>query len=84
VERAEGSVASHIGAIFEFDPLPALRRYPGQKLILFTASGDTPTDLQNLLPDVPHQRIEDTSHWVQMDEPDEFNQVLDAFLASVR
>ena len=35
------------------------------------------------MPDVPHQSFADTSHWMQMDEPDEFNQVQDAFLASV-
>ena len=73
-----------IRATFAYDPRPALQNYPGPKLILFTASGDTPNDLQNLMRDVPHQRFDDTSHWIQMDEPDEFNQVLDAFLASVR
>ena len=69
--------------LFEFDPCPALQRYPGPKLILYTPSGDTPNDLQHLMRDVPHQSFADTSHWMQMDEPDEFNQVLDAFLASV-
>jgi pimeloyl-ACP methyl ester carboxylesterase len=73
-----------IRSTFAYDPCPALQRYPGPKLILYTASGDTPNDLQNLMRDVPRQRFEGTSHWIQMDEPDEFNQVLDAFLASVR
>ena len=69
-----------IRAAFEFDPLPSLQRYPGPKLVLYTASGDTPNDLQNLMPGVPHRRIESTSHWMHMDEPEEFNQMLDAFL----
>ena len=73
-----------IRAAFEFDPLPSLQRYAGPKLVLYTASGDTPNDLQNLVPSVPHRRIESTSHWMQMDEPEEFNQMLDAFLAAVR
>jgi pimeloyl-ACP methyl ester carboxylesterase len=73
-----------IRAAFEFDPVPALQRYPGPKLVLFTSSGDTPNDLQNLVPSVPHRRIESTSHWMQMDAPEEFNQMLDAFLAANR
>ena len=88
VERDMASVPKEsslriIRALFEFDPCPALQRYPGPKLILYTPSGDTPNDLQHLLPDLPHQSFADTSHWMQMDDPDEFNQVLDAFLASV-
>jgi pimeloyl-ACP methyl ester carboxylesterase len=73
-----------IRAAFEFDPLPSLKRYAGPKLVLYTASGDTPNDLQNLVPTVPHRRIESTSHWMQMDEPEEFNQMLDAFLVAIR
>ncbi len=73
-----------IRAAFEFDPLPSLQRYPGPKLVLYTASGDTPNDLQNRMPGVPHRRIESTSHWMHMDEPEEFNQMLDAFLAGIR
>ena len=73
-----------IRAAFDFDPLPALQRYPGPKLVLFTSSGDTPNDLQNQVPSIPHRRFESTSHWMQMDEPEEFNQMLDAFLASIR
>jgi pimeloyl-ACP methyl ester carboxylesterase len=73
-----------IRAAFDFDPIPPLQRYRGPKLVLFTSSGDTPNDLQNLVPSVPHRRIESTSHWMQMDEPEEFNQMLDAFLAAIR
>ena len=73
-----------IRAAFDFDPVPPLQRYPGPKLVLYTSSGDTPNDLQNIVPSIPHRRIESTSHWMQMDDPDDFNQMLDAFLASVR
>ena len=73
-----------IRAAFEFDPLPSLKRYAGPKLVLYTASGDSPNDLQNLVPSLPHRRIESTSHWMQMDEPEEFNQMLDTFLACIR
>jgi pimeloyl-ACP methyl ester carboxylesterase len=62
------------------DPLPALRKYDRPILVISTASGDTPNDLQNLLPNATNQSIAGTSHWMQMDKPDEFNAALDAFL----
>jgi pimeloyl-ACP methyl ester carboxylesterase len=71
-------------ALFADDPLPALDRYRGPKLVVYTASADTPADLQNARPDIPNVRIEGTSHWPQLDKPAVFNQVLDEFLAKVK
>lgn len=76
----EASLAT-IGALFDFDPLPALASYPGPKLIIDTAHGDSPTALYRLLPDVSRKVIEGTSHWPQLDKPQEFNRLLDEFLA---
>ena len=70
-----------IAAIFEFDPLPALLAYDGPKLIIDTAHGDGPTALHNQLPDVKRKVIEGTSHWPHMDKPQDFNRLLDEFLA---
>lgn len=69
-----------IKALFAYDPLPALDRYPGPKLLIYTSQGDTPNDLQNLRPKLPRRVIDGTSHWVHLDKPAEFNQVLDEFL----
>jgi pimeloyl-ACP methyl ester carboxylesterase len=33
--------------------------------------------------DVLHKVIEGTSHWIQMDKPDEFNKLLDEFLSTI-
>jgi pimeloyl-ACP methyl ester carboxylesterase len=76
----EASLAM-IGAIFDFDPLPALARYPGPKLIIDTAHGDSPTALYRQLPEVSRKVIAGTSHWPHMDKPQEFNRLLDEFLA---
>ena len=73
-----------IKASQEYDAVSALRRYRGPKRSIVTSSNDTPIDLHNLLPDLSHVRIEGTSHWPQLDKPDEFNQQMDDFLASVR
>jgi pimeloyl-ACP methyl ester carboxylesterase len=69
-----------VKALFENDPLPALDRYTGPKLIVFTPQGDTPNDLQNLRPQLPKRAIAGTSHWPHLDRPAEFDQVLDEFL----
>ena len=72
---------SIIKSIFEFDPLPSLKRYNGPKLIISTpGEAKQPTSLQNLAKEIPARTIEGTSHWTQLDKPDEFNRVLDDFL----
>jgi pimeloyl-ACP methyl ester carboxylesterase len=76
----EASLAM-IGAIFDFDPLPALQRYSGPMLIIDTPHGDSPTALHRQLPDVSRKVIEGTSHWPHLDKPQEFNRLLDEFLA---
>lgn len=81
--RSVGRAASLaiIGAILAYDPLPALTSYDGPKLIIDTKHGDGPTALHNQLPDVKRKVIEGTSHWPHMDKPQEFNRLLDEFLA---
>jgi pimeloyl-ACP methyl ester carboxylesterase len=74
---------SIIKALFQFDPVPAIQRYPGPKLIISTDTETSPTDLQNLMPQIPHQTITGTSHWPHLDKPDEFNRMLDDFLATI-
>jgi pimeloyl-ACP methyl ester carboxylesterase len=70
-----------IAAIFAFDPLPALRSYPGPKLIIDTPHGDGPTALYKQLPEITRKVVTGTSHWAHMDKPQEFNRLLDDFLA---
>lgn len=73
-----------IKASQEYDAVSALRRYKGPKLSIVTSSNDTPIDLHKLLPDLPHVRMEGTSHWPQLDKPNEFNRHMDEFLAQAR
>jgi pimeloyl-ACP methyl ester carboxylesterase len=75
---------SIIRAVFEFDPLPALRSYAGPVWIVTTPHGDTPAALHRQLPGIPYVMVLRTSHWMQLDKPGEFNQVLDDFLAAAR
>jgi pimeloyl-ACP methyl ester carboxylesterase len=73
-----------IAATVGYDALPALRRYPGPKLAVVTQHGDSPQDLHRLMPYFPHETIDRTSHWPHLDKPEEFNRLLDAFLADIR
>jgi pimeloyl-ACP methyl ester carboxylesterase len=73
-----------ITALFRFDPVAPLQRYPGPKLIIDTPHGDAPGSLHRLMPAIPHSVVAGTSHWPQLDKPDEFNRLLDDFLSGMR
>lgn len=69
---------------FAYDPLPALKKYTGPKLIVDIAGmEDQPGSLPNAFPEVPYKTVSGTSHWIQLDKPDEFNKIVDEFLKVV-
>lgn len=69
--------------LFKYKPVPALESYNGPKLSVITVLNDTPVSLHNLMLDLPHNKITGTGHWLQMDKPEEFNRIMDDFLATV-
>jgi pimeloyl-ACP methyl ester carboxylesterase len=69
-----------IDAVFAYDPLPALAAYDGPKLLVDTPHGQGPDSLHSELPELRQVMIAGTSHWPQLDKPQEFNEVLDQFL----
>lgn len=70
-----------IDALFEYDPLPALRAYRGPVMLVDTPHGDGPSALHNQLPELPRQVITGTSHWPHLDKPAAFGLVLDRLIA---
>ena len=69
---------------FAYDPLPAFKKYTGPKLIVDIAGMEAqPGSLHNTFPEVPYKTVSGTSHWMQLDKPDEFNRILDEFLKEV-
>ena len=74
---------SIIKSAFQFDPLPSLKKYDGPKLIISATAENNPTSLASQNPKVPNKVIDGTSHWVQMDKPEEFNAILKSFLETV-
>jgi pimeloyl-ACP methyl ester carboxylesterase len=72
-----------IQATFEFDPVPPLAAYPGPRLTVATPHEGSGQELHELVPGVDHVTVDGTSHWIQLDDPERFDQILDAFLARV-
>lgn len=70
---------------FAYNPLPAINRYKGPITIVYAdAEKDQPNALYNQVDDaISKKRIEGTSHWMQMDKPEQFNQIMDEFLQMV-
>jgi pimeloyl-ACP methyl ester carboxylesterase len=70
-------------ASLDYDPRPALSRYPGPKFAIVTARNDEPLSLQHAVGGFRHAVIRGTGHWIHLDKPDEFNKALDGFLQSL-
>jgi pimeloyl-ACP methyl ester carboxylesterase len=72
-----------IRASLTHDPMPALERYRGPRLAVITPEADTPNNIHRLVPDVEHEMMDGTSHWMQLDKPEHFDRILDRFLARI-
>jgi pimeloyl-ACP methyl ester carboxylesterase len=70
---------SIIKSSFNYDPLPALRKFKGPKMIITTADDPQANNLEKVFPDIPVRKVSGTSHWIQLDKPADFNQALDEF-----
>jgi len=61
-----------------------VRSYNGPKVAIIAAGlAKNPSSFHSQFPEVPARPIEGTSHWLMMDKPDEFNRLVDEFLATV-
>lgn len=79
----EEAIPGALQGALEHSPLPALARYPGPKLSVISEMNDLPYSLHRLIPDLPVRLMPGTGHWLMMDRPEDFNHLLDAFLAEV-
>lgn len=71
---------SMIHSSFSYDPIPDLGQYNGPKLTIIPTAGDTQFALHRLTPGLPVHIFDGTSHWMHLDRPFEFNDLLDEFL----
>jgi pimeloyl-ACP methyl ester carboxylesterase len=65
---------------FKFDPAAALKNYHGPMQTIISGLPDNPAALHHAIPNLPHVAMPNTSHWLQMDRPQEFNRLMDEFL----
>jgi len=69
--------------LLKYNPVPALKRFAGPKVSIISSHNENPFALHNLVSDLPHLKITGTGHWLQLDKPEEFNRIMDDFLASI-
>ncbi len=79
----KATVIGSFKELFKYNPVPALERYAGPKLSVITSINETPFSVHNLVSNLPHKMITGTGHWLQLDKPEEFNRIMDEFLASI-
>jgi pimeloyl-ACP methyl ester carboxylesterase len=72
-----------IAGTFAFDPVPPLEAYHGPKLTISPPTDGPMQPLHELVEGVDHETVEGTSHWIQLDDPDRFDAILDTFLGRV-
>jgi pimeloyl-ACP methyl ester carboxylesterase len=77
------TVVPVLRSVMQFDPDPALARYAGPKLSVVTPYNDEAFSLHRLGKGFSHRVVTGTGHWIQLDKPGDFNQLMDGFLASV-
>ncbi|MCP4132789.1 MAG: alpha/beta hydrolase, partial [bacterium] len=82
-DTPKATVVSVFKELFKYNPVPALESYDGPKLSVITSINETPFSVHNLVPNLPHKKITGTGHWLQLDKPEEYNQIMDEFLSSV-
>ena len=65
------------------DLTPFVAAYHGPRLAIAASDIESPASFHKQFPDVPVKKIAGAGHWLMMDKPDEFNAMLDEFLATI-
>lgn len=78
------ALAGALNGLRAIDAGPLLDAFHGPVLAIAAADIENPSSLHVQFPKLPVRKIAGTGHWLMMDKPDEFNRLLDEFLASVR
>ena len=79
-----GVIAGALDGLRHIDMRALVDAYHGPKLAIAAADIEGPSSLHVQFPELPVKKIHGTGHWLMMDKPDEFNRILDEFLAGIR
>ncbi|HEX3069967.1 MAG TPA: alpha/beta hydrolase [Thermoanaerobaculia bacterium] len=79
------ALAGALAGLAAHDVGADVRAIKAPRLAIINASlAKNPSSFHSQFPEVPSPEMEGVSHWLMMDKPDEFNRILDEFLATVR
>ena len=76
-------IAGALSGILDIDMTALLAAYHGPRLAIAASEIENPASLHVQFPDIPVKKMSGTGHWLMMDKPDEFNALLDEFLATL-
>lgn len=69
-----------LSSLPSFDAVTPLAAFSGPKLSVIAEQHASPSALHEIVEDMPVRSIAGVSHWLHMDRPEEFNEILDEFL----
>ncbi len=78
-----GTVRGVLRTLLAYDLTAEVGQYQGPARLVVTPLNTGPGSLIQLRPDWPAEVVEETGHWLHLDRPDQFQKVLDEFLASL-
>jgi len=79
---APATIMGPLEDLLTFDPVTPLSRYPGPKMAVITAANESPAALHAQVPGFRVRKMP-TGHWVQLDDPQGVNQLIDEFVESL-
>jgi pimeloyl-ACP methyl ester carboxylesterase len=79
----KAAIVSALENIFKYDPATTLQNYHGRVHAIVSGLPDDPSALHHHIPQMTHVMMPNTSHWLQMDQPEQFNRLVDEFLNRV-
>lgn len=79
----QAAIVGALDNMFKYDPATTLQNYRGLMHSINSGLPDDSTGLQYVIPSLTSVAMPNTSHWLQMDQPELFNQHVEAFLNRV-
>ena len=76
-------IAGALSGLLDIDMTALLAAYHGPRLAIAASEIENAASLHVQFPDIPARKMSGTGHWLMMDKPDEFNALLDEFLATL-
>jgi pimeloyl-ACP methyl ester carboxylesterase len=77
------TVVGALESTLTFDPAAALENYYGPMQTIVSGLPDNPMALHHAISNLPHINMPGTGHWLQMEQPQEFNLLMDKFLNTI-